>query len=428
MREVLKGASSAFAIRVLGTLIGFIVSVVVARLLGAEGAGVYFLAISIASVAAMVGRIGFDNTVVRFVASLASARDWAGVRFVNGTASGVVAAASLLISVVFFVGAKWLAVDIFGKPIMETPFRIAALSVLPLSLAMIQAESLRGLKSIPASQWIKTVLISLGTLAFLYPLVRTRGANGAVAAYTIATAFTALIAWALWRRAFRHRCEPDSGVYEQRSVKRLFRSSWPLFGVALTGLVIQQAGTVFLGIWRTTDAVGVFNVASRIANLLLFPLIAMISIITPKFAEMHRQSDISGMQKLAVSSSRILTLFALPVSIGFIVASDWILSLFGPSFAGGAIILQVLIVGVLVNAATGAVSEILMMTGHEDDCRNVNAAGAASLVILCVALIPVYGAVGAAIAVTIGVAIKNLLMVYMTHKRLGFWPVSFLAK
>ena len=47
LREVLQGASVAVSIRLAGTLLGFAVSVTVARLLGADGAGLYFLTLSL---------------------------------------------------------------------------------------------------------------------------------------------------------------------------------------------------------------------------------------------------------------------------------------------------------------------------------------------------------------------------------------------
>lgn len=424
LSEVMRGASSAFMIRVLGTILGFAVSVIIARMLGADGSGVYYLALSVATIAATIGRVGFDNTVVRFVALHASVQEWDAVKQVYGVAMKVVAAASLFLSAFLFLGAGWISNNWFNKPYMEIPLTLAAVSILPLSLGMIQAESLRGLKFIPASQWIKTVFSSLMTLLILYPLVKIWGANGAVAAFSIATVFTGLAAWALWRRAWRQTAATNGAPVDTQPVKRLFQSSWPLFGVVIAGLVMQQTATIFLGVVGTADEIGIYSVANRITALLLFPLIAMISILTPKFSEMYRQGDLNGLKRLARQSSRMLTFVSVPVAMIIAIASEWVLALFGPAFASGASILQVLLIGVVVNASTGAVSEILMMTGHEKDCRNVNFAGAAIVMVFCILLVPPMGGMGAAIGVTSGVAGKNLLMAYMVYRRLEFWPIA----
>ena len=51
MREVALGASQAFVLRAMGALLAFLFNVALARLLGAAGAGLYFLAL-------VVGRKG----------------------------------------------------------------------------------------------------------------------------------------------------------------------------------------------------------------------------------------------------------------------------------------------------------------------------------------------------------------------------------
>jgi len=419
------GASSALAIRTLGTLLGFIVSVLVARLLGAEGAGVYFLTLSVATIAATIGRIGFDNTVVRFVASYASENEWGTVHFVYRTALKVVAAASLLVSLTLFLGAEWVASALFDKPLMALPLRLVAVSVFPLALAMIHAESLRGLKSIPASQWIKTVFISLGSITLLYPLVQLWGTNGAVASYVVAVFMTALAAFLLWQKAWRKMAQPVTDMRMPLSPKHLLQSSWPLFGVVLTGLVMQQVATIFLGIWGTTEDVGVFNVANRVASLLLFPLMAMISILAPKFAAMHRQGDLGGLKRLAHSSSMMLTFFAIPVALLVAGSAEWILAVFGPDFKNGALVLDILLIGVVINAVTGAVAELLIMSSHESTVRAVNTFGAIIIISCCFILIPLFGGMGAAISVTTGYAILNVTMAFMVWKKLGFNPVGW---
>ena len=426
--EVMKGSSSALMIRTLGALIGFAVSVMIARILGAEGSGIYYLAISVATIAATFGRLGFDNTVVRFVATHASVQEWGAVKFVYCTAMKVVSVVSALISITLFLGAEWVANALFDKPYMELPLKLVSVSILPLSIAMIQAESLRGLKSIPASQWIKTVITSLGTLLLLYPLVWLMGANGAVTAYAVSIIATALAAWLMWQRVLKSRCDTQEVSQNKYSMEVLFRSSWPLFGVAVTGLVMQHAATIFLGVWGNAEDVGVYNVANRIAALLLFPLMAMISILTPKFAAMHKLGKTEDLARLARNSSKMLTIFALFAAILVAVSADWMMSIFGADFKEGATILRILLIGVVINASTGAVAELLMMCGRERLVGLGVFSSAALTLLLCAILIPKYGMVGAVIAATSGMAVQNALMVLAVKSKLGFWPVAYFQK
>lgn len=421
MREVLKGASSALLIRIIGTLLGFTISVLIARFLGASGSGVYFLALSVATIGATIGRVGFDNTVVRFVASYASTGDWGSVNAVYDIALKVVSAASIVVAIMIFISTPWLANNIFGKPELNIPLIFAALAIPPFSLAMIQAEALRGLRLIPLYQLIATLLISLATLLLLYPLVIYWGTNGAVASYTVAVFLTVICARILWLNAYNKKVlGSQRTIPEIHILPKLLQSSWPLYGVAIMGVVMQQAATIFLGTWGSTQDVGIFNVASRVANLLLFPLFAMISILTPKFAEMYRQGDKQGLKRLAHSSSQILTLVAVSSSIIVAISAEWVLAVFGAEFIDGSTILRILLVSVIVNSATGPAANILMMSGHEYDVRRVMIISVLVMFISCIVFIPSYGSIGAAIAVMTSGIVQNVYMALVVRKEMGF--------
>jgi len=65
--DLLKASALAFAVRVLGAVSGFIATLFIARVLGAEESGYYFLVLSVVSILAAVSRLGMDNTLIRFV-------------------------------------------------------------------------------------------------------------------------------------------------------------------------------------------------------------------------------------------------------------------------------------------------------------------------------------------------------------------------
>ena len=424
INEFLAGASSSLLIQIFGSIIGVLLSLLVTNLLGAAGAGIYFLALSVVAIASRFGRLGFDYAVVRFVASCVSENRLGDARFIHATAIRVVAIASFMVGLALFLGAEWIAETIFGKQSMEKPLRIVSFAVLPFSLAMIQAEGLRGLKRIPSSQWIKTVSISLVTLLLLYPFVKSWGVDGALIAYVCGAVLSLIIAYFLWIKAWAAKVKTVEDPPQDSSSVSLFESIWPLFLLSLTGLILQQAGTISLGIWGTEEDVGLFYIANRIASLLAFPLMAVTTILAPKFAEFNANGNVTDMKVLARRSSGILTFFAIMVSIPIVLWGEWILGIFGAEFKSGVVILHILLIGVVVNAASGAVAELLVMTGHEKDCRNISFIGALTIVFLSVFLTPVFAGVGAAAAVAAGISVKNLSMAYMVRKRLGFWPLA----
>jgi O-antigen/teichoic acid export membrane protein len=119
-------------------------------------------------------------------------------------------------------------------------------------------------------------------------------------------------------------------------------------------------------------------------------------------------------------SGRLSLLAALPVAVFLIVLGQPILSLvFGEAYGVGGTALGILCAGQLANAATGSLTLILNMTGHERD--TVMGLGSAAIVnvILNLLLIPRFGIEGAAAATAISVAAWNALLLRKLHARLG---------
>jgi O-antigen/teichoic acid export membrane protein len=76
-------------------------------------------------------------------------------------------------------------------------------------------------------------------------------------------------------------------------------------------------------------------------------------------------------------------------------------------------------VGQFINAATGAVGYLLIMTGHEKIMRNITVATSVLKIALFILLIPVFGFVGAALAVAISDSARNLLAFFMVYRKLN---------
>jgi len=102
-----------------------------------------------------------------------------------------------------------------------------------------------------------------------------------------------------------------------------------------------------------------------------------------------------------------------------------ILSLFGPQFVGGYDIMFVAAIGLVVRSAIGPVERLLNMLGHQHICALAYALAFVMNVALCVALIPRFGAHGAAAATSIALAFETLLLFWIVRQRLGLHVLAF---
>jgi O-antigen/teichoic acid export membrane protein len=417
--DLLHGASIAGVLKALGAILAFGLSVVLGRMLGAETAGVYFLAFTVATVAATIGRVGLDSALLRFVAAGASASNWYEVRAVYRTTMVLGLICSLLVATILYLGADFYADTVFSDPTLATPIRIMAVAVVPLSLGVLISRALQGLSRIRDSVLVFTVLPTGIALVGTGFLASEWGVNGAITAYLIAVTAALAYGWVVWRHTLANYLSLSRPVRVPSPMRKLLKSGAPLLIGAILQLVMQMSGTLMLGIWSDNADVSRFSVAARTATLISFVLLAVNTIAQPKFAELYARRDMESLAATAHKATILMTSFAAPVFLVFLIAPTFVMSAFGSDFVAGAAALTILSIGQFVNVIAGSVGILLVMSGHERDYRNVQIVSACLVLLLNVLLIPSHGAVGAAVAAASGLVTQNVLFGYYVWVRLG---------
>jgi O-antigen/teichoic acid export membrane protein len=160
-------------------------------------------------------------------------------------------------------------------------------------------------------------------------------------------------------------------------------------------------------------------VSHRIAAQLGLLMLVVASITSARFAAHYEQQHYADLTRLAGRATRTLILLGLPPVVALLLWSEQILAVFGIEFTGATTALRILLIGQLVNLATGPVGYLLAMTGHERPLRNTLLATTALMLALAVMLIPIFGATGAAATVAVAMVSHNLLCSHQVFRRLG---------
>ncbi len=415
LQEVARGAAVALVLKVLGAVLTFLFNVEIARMFGAAGTGVFSLAFTVATIATVFGRMGMDNTLLRFVAASAAAGDWVAVKGAYRKGIGISTAAATLATVVLVVAAPWVATLVFHDPALLVPIRWMALAVIPVTVFTLLAAMLQGLKRVFASTVISAVAAPGIAAVVLLWLGRADGPVTAILAYVAGAATSAAAAWRWWRRV-TPQLATVRGTFETRV---LLESSLPLLWVASMSMAMNWIATFALGVWGTTADVGVFNAASRATFLVSFVLIAVNTISAPKFAALHRAGQFAALATTARASERLMVALAAPILLGFLVFPRQIMTVFGPDFRTGAVQLAILAIAQAANVMTGSVGYLLMMSGHERQVRDSNTIAAITCLLCAVALVRPLGGTGAAIAVAAALIVRNIVEVWQVKRYLG---------
>ena len=104
---------------------------------------------------------------------------------------------------------------------------------------------------------------------------------------------------------------------------------------------------------------------------------------------------------------------------GFLVFGEQILGLFGEGQEQGKLILILLSIGLLVDAATGPSRIVLMMTGHEGAYVRIFGSIVLAGILVQLAVIPVWGLLGAAVVNMLARIAAQLAIAWFAHRRIG---------
>jgi O-antigen/teichoic acid export membrane protein len=417
--DVFRGATVAFLFKGLGVALAFFLNVLIARTFGAKDSGIFFLALTLSTVAAVFGRVGLDNAVLRFTASNAAIGNWGAIAGLHRKGISLALAASIFVGSACWILAPWLAVSVFKKPELAVPLRWMALSVPAQTIFLLYGEFLKGMRAIALSQCVQSVLHYLLVVAGFLLFGRFLDLESAAILYLGATVVAAVAGYYFWKLKFL--APPTQRV--SFPFHDLFQSSLPLMIVAVMNLLINWSATLMLGVWHTAEDVGIFNCASRTAKLTIFVLIAVNSIAAPKFAGLFRKNDTAGLEETARKATLLMMIVSTPVFFIFLCLPGYVMGTFGKEFASGSSILTIIAIGQFINVATGSADYLLIMSGNERLLRNnVVFFGFINLT-LCFLFIPQFGNTGAAIATALTLGFMNLVSTYLVWSRLGILTI-----
>ncbi|WP_029520544.1 flippase [Persephonella sp. IF05-L8] len=432
LKELLKGSSIAFVLRILGIIAGYIFTLLVTRGYGAEAMGIFALSFTLLQISSVIGRLGMDTALLRFVAEYSSQGKWVVVKDIYEKAIKLVLPFSIIISILIFFLSGYIAEFVFKKPHLEPYFKIASIGIVPFVLLFIHTESLRGLKKIKEYMFLQQTgifilaSIILGVLTFsIFPINSNINLNKLpVSVYIFSVFIFSIIAYFMWKKYLKEgysQAGKEISTSNSLPYPYILSVSLPMLFSSSLALIMGWTDTIMLGIFRTEEEVGIYNVALRVSMITSLSLMAINTIAAPKFAEFWGRKDLEGLAKVAQQSTKLIFWISFPILLLFLIFPEQILGIFGEEFKTGAVALMILTVGQFVNAAAGSVGYILQMTGHQKFHQNVILIGTIINVILNYVLIPNYGIVGAAVASMVSVMFWNAVFSIKVKNILGKW-------
>jgi O-antigen/teichoic acid export membrane protein len=428
--ELFKKGGVSFLMRVGGQIMGFLLTLIIARYFGASGLGDYVLSIIVLRVFVMIAKLGMDTASIKVIASFATQNKWQSIKHYRRQVILVLTVTSIIASIVLCFFAEPIAELIGTKSLY---IRLNAFFILPMSFFALNYQSLRGLKKIGDYSffyWMSRPAFS--AIIILMIIQFTLNANVPIYAFLSSLFLVSVLAHTIFslRLNAEQKKKEEDVIFDKMPTKSILLLSFPLMFAQSGQFIMAWADRLMLGGMTyvtlgmtSSHDVGIYDVAFKLSMFVNIALTAVSSINAPKFAELYAMKDFERLEKVVHQSTKLIFWSTVPLLVVFFSFSTQVFSAFGDDFKKGIFCFIILCSARMVSAFTGPAATLLQMTGRQVIFMKVLSAGAVINIVINYLLIPIYGIQGAAIATMSSVIFWNLTMVYFVKKEFGFLTI-----
>jgi O-antigen/teichoic acid export membrane protein len=421
--RLVHAANLLFIMRIFALGISFINRIFLARILGDEGLGIFQYAISWMEIIMILTVFGLDHLLVR---EISAARAKNRPDLIHGLLrySNVF---SLVISLVVMFISIMVIMTLRSSGIFNS-MTVITLLVSPLLLPLrtnirIRQAAMQGFNRMASSQvpeYIIQPILFITLIASTRWILRGELTPVMALLLYITTIFvTVIIGIRLLISTIPARVRQEKPNYEYR---KWFLGSVPLIVLSSMSVINNRLDILMLGTLDSLEAVGIYTTAVQFGNLLALVLMVGNTVLAPTFVLLYNEGNIIQLQRLVTLSSRWMLFISSIIALGIMITGGFILSLFGESFVAGTTVLNLIILGQLVNVFSGSTSKLLIMSNYT--WYSIISSTITTIInaILNLIIIPYYGMNGAAATTLLSYIIFNVLTGIFVWRKLGIFP------
>jgi O-antigen/teichoic acid export membrane protein len=416
-----RGGAVTLAGSFCSAILGFAFSILLAREIGAHGAGVVLQAVASFIITMALVKLGLDTTAI-----------WMLPRMVRGepervrmALTGLLVPAALVPLVVSVLWFLWRLLDPGAATHHPVVGAITVMAVfLPFASVMTVAlAATRAFGGVVPYNLIGNVLVpGLRPLLLLVVVGLGGGTLAATASYSFPSLLGMLFALACLFAGVRRvtRSLPEAPWMPDRALMRQV-ITYSLPRTLMSGLeqTVIWIDVVLVGVILGSTQAGVYGSASRFVSAGVVVLTALRIVVAPRFSALLAVGRKADVEELYAVTARWILLFGAPIYLLLAVFAPTVLGWLGKGFHGGVSSLVTLSIGSIVVLAAGNVQSLLLMSGR-------SALGALNKMIVVAfnvtanfILIPRMGIEGAAVAWAGAMLLDTLLAAYQVRRATG---------
>ena len=127
--EILNKGSSAFILKIIGSLLGYIFLLLVTRTAGAETWGVFALCLALLNIISIFSRMGIDTALLKYVAQFKG--KMSEIKDIYFQGIYLVLVLSIVFSILLYLFSDLIAELVFQKSQLSSYFKIISFALVP---------------------------------------------------------------------------------------------------------------------------------------------------------------------------------------------------------------------------------------------------------------------------------------------------------
>lgn len=373
------------------TFVGFIATMYFAHVLGKAAYGAYALFLAYFGIFSLIGDGGFGGAAVKRISEGKEQNEYY-------SAFCVLRIALLAVSITAVIAVRPLLIDLDTSGMVFWLLIALVAGVFPgiistgiYGTGMVGVHQTAGLFNNIAKVLIQILAVFLGY-----------GAAGLAGGFIAGMIAGGLVCLPFARLRLTR--------FTMGHIKNLFSFSFWIFLSGSGVLVFSYADTILVGYFLSTADVGLYQIAFQLTAAAAFITMALRTTLYPKISRWHAEGSIGFISHALERAFTYSLLLAIPVAVGGWILGDRLLYFFyGAGFAEGADVLSILLLVQIVNVFMFLMTMTLNAINRPKESFYATGTAAVVNIILNLALIPVFGIQGAAIATLVTMLVNVII-------------------
>ena len=346
--RIARGAVWSIVGSGLSQSLGLIATVICARLLGRSSYGELGIILATVYLFATVASVGLGVTATAHVAQFKTTDPCKAGRTI-GMSLMVSYCVGMIVALALVCAAPWLSKSVLNAPNLGTELRIGSLMMFFAAVNAYQNGVLSGFEAFRTIAMLNLIR-GVVSCPLIVAGVTIAGLRGALLAYTVVSAFT----FGLYQVAIRKQCKshgvPISYRCERADARVLWSFSLPVLIATLSFTPATWWSNALL-VGRTSFAeMGLFSAALQLQAAVMFLSNAVGNIGLPTLSSIVGEKNMPKYTRVLAINFALTALPALLAAVPFVVASSYIMSLYGPQFKEGAAVLRLLSIATVLTS------------------------------------------------------------------------------